>query len=98
MRCVGIWQRQIIISQEMTKKRLDKIRIDPALGDARDVCRIGWWTRWRKELRSADKERQCGLLNLCMMKNEASYSMSNFELESRSRNHYVGKTVSSNLY
>lgn len=39
MRCVGIWQRQIIISQEMTKKRLDKIRIDPALGDARDVCR-----------------------------------------------------------
>lgn len=42
MRCVGIWQRQIIISQEMTKKRLDKIRIDPALGDARDVCRIGW--------------------------------------------------------
>ena len=29
--CVGIWQRQIIISQEVTKKGLDKIRIDPAL-------------------------------------------------------------------
>ena len=44
------------------------------------------------------RQRQCGLLNLCMMKKEASYSMGNFELESRSRNHYVGKTVSSNLY
>ena len=31
MRCVGIWQRQIIISQEVTKKGLDKTRIDPAL-------------------------------------------------------------------
>lgn len=31
MRCVGIWQRQIIISQEMNRKGLDKIRIDPAL-------------------------------------------------------------------
>ena len=29
MRCVSIWQR--LISQEMTKKGLGKIRIDPAL-------------------------------------------------------------------